>query len=83
MPCFIYKTLYSCSLFTVSQNILQDTAMQRKALDLINQDSRLISPQRRKRALEEDSNDREDEGVDLNMPDSKTPKIQLTTMNKW
>ncbi|XP_042877054.1 serine/threonine-protein kinase Chk2-like [Penaeus japonicus] len=62
---------------------LQDTAMQRKALDLINQDSRLISPQRRKRALEEDSNDREDEGVDLNMPDSKTPKIQLTTMNKW
>lgn len=56
----------------------QDTAMQRKALDLINQDSRLVSPQK-KRALDDDG---DDEGVDLIMPDSKTPKIQSPTFNK-
>lgn len=57
---------------------LQDTAMQRKALDLINQDSRLVSPQK-KRALDDDG---DDEGVDLIMPDSKTPKIQMPTFDK-
>lgn len=45
--------------------------MQRKVLELIKQDNR-VSPQKKRPLDEED----DDEGIEFQLPDAKTPRFQ-------